>query len=203
MVLKAFLLIFLFTLELSAASAKKIVVTTPDAEPQLRSYRYASISYNWWQETLTLTNPDGTKYTLLANPNGPCVGIGYFSNKGSWNYSFNGCAFFAKTHVSIAQGSSTSYFQKSVPTYGLFFGPGIHYTPRGSQVSLGLLAQGYVRYANWTIPAQGWKVEPSLRFSGGLMTSAQWRRKRVVFEQQFGYIYDSGWLWGLGLNYIF
>ncbi len=161
--------------------------------PRRSSYLAATLGYIWWQETLDLITPSGTRHTLVGNTNGPCIGLTWLHRGNEWDYSLNGCVVVGFTDVSSQR--TIDYFQQSVETYGIIVGPGLQFRPDGGKVSLGIQLPLVGKYTSWAVPSSAYKVSSETKLTGGALLDASWRLQRYVIHQKVGFVYSLGWTW--------
>jgi hypothetical protein len=164
------------------------------------SYFFASAAYLFWQEPLTLTNPSGTAYKLLATASGPCVGGGWRHVWGSQEFNIQACGFFVNNEVGSTQQQLT-YSQLNVPGFGGLIGPGYAWRPQWGGISLGVQVPAIYRTGNYTIPEAGWIISDVSKFSGGILLEATWISSGLSLSQKVGFIHSMGSLWALQFNY--
>lgn len=190
-------LLFLTLMSSVALAAPALTTKSP---VRSRSFIFASVSYNWWQDTMELIDQAGTRFGVTTNSHGTCGGLGYIYRRARWDFTLHGCALIGQSDV---VGPANSGFpRKDVETLAIFASPGFQYRTSG-QVSIGVDLVGVFRSTEWGRPPTGWKIESDSRISGGAVLNTQWRISRVVLHQKVGPIYKMGTLWSLGLDYIF
>jgi hypothetical protein len=185
-----------------AQPAVKSMTAAPRRRRESVSMIYGSFSWLWWQEPLELSAPSGTKYSMLATANGPCFGGGWRRVKLKTEFNVNACFFSAGNEVGANQ-TLIRYYQQGVESYGIVIGPGYLWRPSSGSVSLGFQVPLFARYAQWTIPAEGYDVLSATRITGGFLLEGTWGGPKFALTQKVGLMYQMGALWSLGFNFRF
>jgi hypothetical protein len=163
-----------------------------------RIYKGFTFGILSWQDSITLTDPAGTKYGIYANVLAPTLGFEWSMLSGKKQFLLQIQSFFGFADTG-SQNRQLTYFQRGVPIYGAIASLEMLLHPSISRVAVGPAAFGFYRYGDWSVPSPDYTIQPSSLLSYGAKLEGRFYFSKWTISQSVGIIQGlNSAIWNFG-----